>query len=458
MVVIMLLYEFDLHDLKRYHDNGDHIDLQVLNEINIFIYFYNTFYIFNFKFSLASLYLNAFHISGGDLLAASKVVIPDTPKDPTVNSGINATLQIPLKALSVDSSIISKADIKSPIGSKIPVTVKASEKVPSKLLSSDPMLASMLMHRLFAGASSTSEEDIEDESTFKFLLNDDIPVRQENLLIISGLEEKEKEIKNSKDMDCENPKYVLDFDDNIEPKDRIRWARVQPSGDIIISRSTSTLSAEALVIPNSSTFSPFSPSKLLDLSSTTILTPTCDGYLRVRVTGGWMKKTQEKTEECHDSNNQIALTTAAKGVKKGMVEEPLINPITEIVGIDNSTMGLSIEERVKQIAAEKDVNSIEYTPLVTLSYGYKRKLLESVTSCTYSAAYKKKSNTSDVKSLPSYHNKSLDSPLLFYLPSNNGLTASCVSCAPVPFSLHVMCSRREMCGFCLTPFLPGKWS
>jgi hypothetical protein len=250
------------------------------------------------------------------------------------------------------------------------------------------------------------------------------------------LEEKEKEIliETRNKIDCENPKYLLDFDNNVEPRDRIRWARME---SLIKSISSST------------------SLDLLESSSTSLLTPSCDGYLQVKVTGGWMKKPQEKTEQCLSFNNQIAFTTVAKGAKKGVAKEPPVE-VAANAKILPPPIGLSIEERVRQIAASKNFNSIEYTPLVTLSNRHKRKLLESVTSCTYSAAHKKKSSSSDTKALPNYHSKSLDSPLLFYLPSNNGLSASCVSCAPVPLSLHDMCSRREMCGFCLTPFLPGE--
>lgn len=403
--------------------------------------FYETSYAFNFMSLLSSLYFNYCHILGDGLSTASKGNIPDTLVDATGNlnlTGISATLKIPLKTpLPVDPShIISKADTKSPSGSKVPVSSKTSEKAPSKLLSSDPMLASMLMHRLFAGASSASAEDVEEDSIFNSFLNDEILPHQENVSIINGLEVKEKEIliESRKKIDFENPKYLVDFDDNVEPRDRFRWARMDS-----LTKST----------PSSTS------SDLLESSSTTLVTPSCDGYLQVKVTGGWMKKTQEKTEQCLRSNKQIAVTTAAKGAKKGVIKEPLVE-ITADATILPPPIDLSIEERVRQIAANKNFNSIEYTPLVTLSNRYKRKLLESVTSCTYSAAHKKKSSTSDTKALPSYHNKSLDSPLLFYLPSNNGLSASCVSCAPVPLSLHDMCSRQEMCGFCLTPFLPGE--
>lgn len=86
---------------------------------------------------------------------------------------------------------------------------------------------------------------------------------------------------------------------------------------------------------------------------------------------------------------------------------------------------------------------------------YRRKLLEAVTNSAFSTAHKKKTAGSEGKQSTGYHNQPMDAPLLFYLPCEGGLNATCVTCAPVPVSLSGLCADGDMCAFCLTHFEPG---
>lgn len=110
-----------------------------------------------------------------------------------------------------------------------------------------------------------------------------------------------------------------------------------------------------------------------------------------------------------------------------------------------------IEERVRRRAA---LDSTLQPSERGLGSRYRRQLLEAVTNSAYSTAHKKRTPGSEGRQAVEYHNQSMDAPLLFYLPSDGGLSATCITCAPKPLSLSSLCADNEMCAFCLNPFEP----
>ena len=271
---------------------------------------------------------------------------------------------------------------------------------PPNLLSADPMLARMFSHRLFQGASSAITEDPP-------LLVDVVvsPVVQhgaERKSAVASPSSSAVAVAPTAPMDCEDLEHAEEeYNSSVEPRDRVRWARLHlPKPD---------------ANPNSSSSSVASSSPSSSSTSSSSSAPT---YVRVRVTGGWM--------------------------------EPIGNYVRADYKGHHNPIG-AVEQRVRQRAALGQPLHLVQQPL---SNRCRRKLLEALSNSAHSAAHKKKIAGSDSK--PSdYYNQSHDTPLLFYLPSDGSLSAGCVSCAPAPLQLQKLCSRGERCAFCLLPFSPG---
>ena len=335
-------------------------------------------------------------------------------------------------------------DTKSPVGTKVKTPTAA------RLMSADPTLSSMFMHRLFRGATipRTSVDSKENQGTDS---SSDSP------LLFSSLEEMKGAEKVAVDealVDMEDPMYaVIEYCNSTEPRDRVRWAKVLPS---IIGASTlpcsyistSSVSGSSLcsAIPILSELS----TAPIPISVTAAIPPIPiqdyqPSYLRVKVTGGWMKK-EGITPDSQSARAMPVGSARPIDANMRMISEEEIE--------------LTVEQRVRQRAtslySQKQMHiQTQSNEPFSLCGRYKRKLLEAVAVSAFSAAHKKKTPNGEVRPIVGYHSHPLDSPLLFYLPSDGGLTAACVSCAPIPSSLHALCASGEMCAFCLHRFDPA---
>lgn len=274
----------------------------------------------------------------------------------------------------------------------------------AKLLSTDPILARMFSHRLFQGASSATLEDTPtpDEASVTPI---ELPDYEMKSAVASSSS------MSVAPMDYDDLAHTeVDYDSSVEPRDRVRWARLCRSEPDANPYSSGSLTASA---PSSS--SAFAPS-----SSSA---PT---YVRVKVTGGWMEPIGKYIRADYSGprkpTDELALST--------------------------------VEQRVRE-KQKVALGPTPHLPQQPLSNRCRRKLLEALSNSAHSAAHKKK--IAGLDSRPSdYYNQPPDTPLLFYLPCEGGLTAGCVSCAPVPLQLHKLCSRGDRCAFCLLPFPPGS--
>lgn len=264
---------------------------------------------------------------------------------------------------------------------------------PPNLLSSDPMLARMFSHRLFQGASSATTEDpptLVDVAVSPAVLHG-----AERKAAVASPSLSVSAVASTVPTDYEDLEHAEEeYDSSVEPRDRVRWARLHPN---------SSNSSVASAAPSSSS------------ATSSSSAPT---YVRVRVTGGWMEPIGSYVRADYKGHR---------------------NPIG------------AVEQRVRQRAA---IGQPLYLAQQPLNNRCRRKLLEALSNSAHSAAHKKKIAGSDGR--PSdYYNQSHDTPLLFYLPSEGSLSAGCVSCAPAPLQLQKLCSRGERCAFCLLPFSPG---
>jgi hypothetical protein len=261
----------------------------------------------------------------------------------------------------------------------------------------------MFSHRLFQGASSATLEDTPtlDEASITHV---EVPDYEMKLAVASSSS------MSVVAMDyCDLAHSEEDYDSSVEPRDRVRWARLCRSEPGANTYSSGSLIASA---PSSSSFA-------YSLSSA----PT---YVRVKVTGGWM--------------------------------EPIGNYVRADYSGPRKPFGEPALSTVEQRVREKQKAALGPSPHLSqqpLSNRCRRKLLEALSNSAHSAAHKKKIVGLD--SRPSdYYNQPPDTPLLFYLPCEGGLSAGCISCAPVPLPLHKLCSRGDRCAFCLLPFPPGS--
>lgn len=272
---------------------------------------------------------------------------------------------------------------RSPPGAKAKTTT-------SKPLSEDPFLSQLFMHRLFQGASTAepeTEASPEEGNNSAVEVGHD-PGSGSGLMQL-----------DDHNLDLKYP--VIEYSDSVEPRDRVRWAKVPWSaGD---SLSTSSL--------------PSAPSS-----------SSARSFVRVRVTGGWMKARDQSSiaPNTHNGYGSSAVSTALT---------------------DNL-----IEQRVRGRAA---LDSTLQPSERGLGSRYRRKLLDAVTNSAFSTAHKKKTPGSEGRQSAGYHNQSMDAPLLFYLPCDGGLHATCITCAPKPLSLSSLCADNETCAFCLNTFDPS---
>ena len=324
------------------------------------------------------------------------------------------------------------------IETSFPLGINSRTSTAARLMSTDPTLTSMFAHRLFMGATIPN-------NTVEIEGNQGMYSPPSSTLSYDSLEKK-KEITKAMLVDTlaefEDQMYtVIEYSKNIEPRDRVRWAKV-------LTRSVSPTSPSSSSSSGSCTLSSSTGSQIPSLANSVdvVAHPNLvhhPSYLRVKVTGGWMK-VKGKAQQA----GGFVLAGSAGSNDNDMLMKTDIE------------IGMTVEQRVRQRAAL--VHNQRQTSLqpqneesLSLCGGYKRKLLEAVAASAYSAAHKKKTPSGDVKTTVGYYNNPLSSPLLFYLPSDGGLTATCVSCAPAPFSLQTLCASGEMCAFCLHRFEPN---
>lgn len=319
-----------------------------------------------------------------------------------------------------------------------PLGIKSRTSAAARLMSTDPTLCSMFAHRLFMGATIPNNS-VESE------VDQEIHSPPSSTLLFNSLEKKRevgKAVLADTGTVIEDPMYtVIEYSKNIEPRDRTRWARV-------LNRTISPTSPSSSSSSSSCTISSSSATQLSFLaSSADVAVPPNlvyhPSYLRIKVTGGWMK-TKGKGRQVDGS---------VPAGSAGSYDTDMPND-TDV------EIGMTVEQRVRQKAASVcNQRQIPLHPQNEESFSlcgrYKRKLLEAVAASAYSAAHKRKTSSGDVKTTVGYYNHPLSNPLLFYLPSDGGLTAACVSCAPVPISLQTLCASGEMCAYCLHRFQPN---
>jgi hypothetical protein len=300
--------------------------------------------------------------------------LPTLPRGPI--------LQVP--SLSAAGIVPNPPPQKSPVGTKAKTTIP-------KPLSEDPFLSQLFMHRLFQGASTADPEVALEGGNSAVEVERDPGSGTGTVPLLS----------RSEDLDLAFKYPVVEYSDNVEPRDRVRWAQV-------LSSNGDSLSASSL---------PSAPSS-----------SSARSFVRVRVTGGWMKAKVQ--------------SSIPPPIHNGYGPSPATTALTENL----------IEQRVRKRAA---LDSTLQPSERGLGSRYRRKLLEAVANSAFSTAHKKKTQGSEGRQSAGYHNQSMDAPLLFYLPCEGRLSAACVTCAPKPLSLSALCADNEMCAFCLNTFEPG---
>jgi hypothetical protein len=247
------------------------------------------------------------------------------------------------------------------------------------------------MHRLFQGASTADPETDLEGGNSAAEGERDPGSGSSTVPLLSQLDDLNLDLKYP----------VVEYSDSVEPRDRVRWAKV-------LANTGDSMSKSSL---------PSAPSS-----------SSARSFVRVRVTGGWMKAKEQSSvpPTTHNGYGPFTTTTA----------------LTENL----------IEERVRRRAA---ADSTLQPSERGLGSRYRRKLLEAIANSAFSTAHKKKTPGSEGRQSAGYHNQSMDAPLLFYLPCEGGLSAACVTCAPKPLSLSTLCADNEMCAFCLNTFEPS---
>ena len=275
----------------------------------------------------------------------------------------------------------------------------------AKLLSTDPILARMFSHRLFQGASSATLEDTPtlDEAS---VTHNELPDYETKSAVASS------SLMSVAAIDYDDLAHTeVDYDSSVEPRDRVRWAR-------LCCRSE----------PDANPYSSGSLIAAAPSSSFVYSSSSAPTYVRVKVTGGWMEPIGKCVRADYSGPRRPKDESAPSTVEQRVREKHKV------------ALGLP-----------------PHLPQQPLSNRCRRKLLEALSNSAHSAAHKKK--IAGLDSRPTdYYSQPPDTPLLFYLPCEGGLSAGCVSCAPVPLQLHKLCSRGERCAFCLLPFLPGSKS
>ena len=300
--------------------------------------------------------------------------------------------------------------------------------IPKVTGGSDAFIDGILQHRLFRGALHSADNNDEDRNNF------DEGERNTRNIPSSLCFNELLQYNKDEDVVDDEEKYMaeyalISYSDSVEPRDRDRWACFDSNSTNYVSDYEQSIIHEKSSIltceygDNTSITQNGSNRKILKNGKY---------HLKVRVTGGWMKKVPD--DDSVEANDYFVNNSLGSKSFETIAQE-----------VFEKRIKLKLSELNHENPSQSSDNLRDFYS------SYKRKLLEGVVNCSL-AQSKKRFVADPIAAL----GKAPDLPLLFYVPNDDGgLNSVCISCAPQPVSLHKLCTEKDVCAYCFTPFQSG---